>query len=149
MWIYQLTLWIKDFSVSLQSILDSYLFILYHKFMKSCTCKICSKKFEVKNSAKGVYCSYECKYKDIKGKAPIHPNLIRKSIRNLARNALGNKCEICGYSSLTEVHFLIPKSKGGRVTPENLTILCPTHSLELKQKIITPEIILESRKKRR
>jgi len=117
--------------------------------MKVCVCKICSKKFEVKNSAKGIYCSYECKYKDIKGKAPIHPNLIRKSNRDLARNAIGNKCEICGYTNLTEVHFLIPKSKGGRVTPENLTVLCPTHSLELKQKLLTLEIILKSRKKRR
>ena len=117
--------------------------------MKSCTCKICSKKFEVKNSAKGIYCSYDCKYKDIKGKAPIHPNVIRKSIRDLAKNALGSACEVCGYTSLTEVHFLIPKSKGGKVAPENLTLLCPTHAKELKEKIITPEIILSKRKKLR
>jgi len=116
--------------------------------MKTCTCKICSKKFEVKNSAKGVYCSLECKYKNIKGKAPIHPNVIRKSIRDLARNAIGDVCEVCSYSNHTEVHFLIPKSKGGKVTPENLTILCPTHSLELKQKLVTREIILKARKKR-
>ena len=117
--------------------------------MKSCICKVCSKKFEVKNSARGIYCSLECKYKDIKGKAPIHPNAIRKSIRDLARIALGDVCEVCGYSNLTEVHFLIPKSKGGKVTPENLTLLCPTHSKELQQKLITPEIILSKRKKRR
>jgi len=51
-------------------------------------------------------------------------------IRLQAIKKYGNKCELCGYSTVVDTHHIIPKKIGGPHEINNLIILCPNcHAL--------------------
>lgn len=37
------------------------------------------------------------------------------------------KCIVCGFDEITEVHHIVPQSHGGTDEPDNLVLLCPNH----------------------
>lgn len=39
----------------------------------------------------------------------------------------GEKCFVCGFDEIVEVHHILPKHKGGTDDIENLVLLCPNH----------------------
>ena len=54
----------------------------------------------------------------------------RKQYSGITRETfdkLQKKCLICGFDKIIDVHHLIPKSKGGSNSVDNLIVLCPNH----------------------
>jgi len=97
-------------------------------------CFLCGKETERKSKhgiKKPVYCSIECakKSKSIKlsaahsGKDSFSWN----SFRNRAKIRDSGTCCICDFSIIVHVHHIIPRSKGGEHSLDNLITLCPNH----------------------
>lgn len=43
------------------------------------------------------------------------------------RDKYDNKCVVCGFDEVVEVHHIIPRHLGGSDDPTNLVLLCPNH----------------------
>lgn len=64
----------------------------------------------------------------------------------MAFTSYGEKCEVCGYALLVDVHHLKHRSEGGEDETINLSVLCPNHHREIHIGILTKEDIFEFRK---
>jgi len=55
------------------------------------------------------------------------------------KNLSENKCIICGFDIVVHFHHIIPVSKGGFSTKENIICLCPNHHEMLHKNLISNE----------
>lgn len=112
------------------------------------TCNFCNKEFQHRPyKGLGKFCSLICKNNSRRGMNPGSPNQnVRRKWKNLAFTSYGEKCEVCGYALLVDVHHLIPRSQGGEDDATNLSVLCPNHHREIHIGILTKEDIFEFRK---
>lgn len=61
-------------------------------------------------------------------RAKFRRNIVGISFNSIRNKFLKNKvCEICGFNRIVEACHIIPASKQGPNTPENLLALCPNH----------------------
>ncbi len=87
-------------------------------------CKVCQKEF-VKKTYIQINCSQECSY--ISAAAKINKLWHGNRFKIFERD--GFKCIYCGKTSIEDdarliLDHLIPASKGGKTTPENLVTCC-------------------------
>ncbi len=115
--------------------------------LESKICNFCHKTFQHRPyRGLGKFCSLTCKNHSRRGLQPGSPNQnIRRKIKEIAFNAFGEKCEVCGYVLSVDVHHIIPRSEGGENDPANLAVLCPNHHREMHIGILTKEDIFEFR----
>lgn len=84
------------------------------------TCAFCKNKFEGRTHT--ILCSEICRRRYARA-SPSHTSRSSKKLR--CRFNLPDVCEACGYSRTTIIHHMIPLSKGGTDTRENLVVVCP------------------------
>jgi HNH endonuclease len=58
---------------------------------------------------------------------PDQPLKGRTSINRYALRRDKNKCRVCGYSDVVEVHHIVRVTDGGTNTLDNVITLCPNH----------------------
>lgn len=128
-------------------------------------CKFCKKSYLSDSQEMSAYCSWECraineiaknferpeekKYSKwiINEKIPIHkqPAWIKCVYKEFddkrwkVIDHYGKKCKICGYDRVINTCHLIPKSLKGRMTNENIIILCPNHHWLLDHNLFNKE----------
>ena len=107
-------------------------------------CLFCHKTFYVKPHRYNIskFCSRLCTYeyrrnrrgfigtkKDTSGdKNPNYRDSSNcQTARKQAIKKFGNKCIVCGFDIVTNVHHIVPRSIGGKNQINNLVILCPNH----------------------
>jgi 5-methylcytosine-specific restriction endonuclease McrA len=98
-------------------------------------CQICHRSFMVVASiyARTRFCSKECRHKaqSIERHGAANGNYKhgrnQASARAMAMRYFAPKCIVCGWDISVDIHHVIPKSKGGINTPDNLAVLCPNH----------------------
>lgn len=106
-------------------------------------CQNCGNTFFVKphRSANAKYCSRACFYATRYGTASGKTGKSEKGSRNgnfkgtnnrttarlNAAKYFGNKCMICGWDEIVDVHHIIPRRHNGSNNLDNLIVLCPNH----------------------
>ena len=69
------------------------------------------------------------------GTGGINIKLVKRDYDSSSKKWLKDKCEICGYKDILEVHRIKPSCEGGRYIKNNVITLCPNcHSLITKNK---------------
>lgn len=99
------------------------------------TCDECGKEFlcPYKAHLRRRFCSRECTdanhAKNMTGEN--NPNFRhgrnQGAAHAVAKREYPQSCALCGFDIATQVHHIVPKSKGGQNNPENLIVLCPNH----------------------
>lgn len=106
------------------------------------TCQQCSKEFIVKGRQKldtyhsYKYCSREC-YNTAQrtGKAKRR----EANARALIRCKEGKTCAICGFFRFIETCHIVPASRKGEYTRENILYLCPNHHRLFDERMLNAE----------
>lgn len=103
-------------------------------------CFNCGKMFMRKASCVGQrnFCCQDCKNQWM---SEEYPQRISRPIK-LTRKRDNEKCVICGFNVLVEVHHIRPKREGGEDIIENLITLCPNHHTMADRRLITQENLL-------
>lgn len=101
------------------------------------TCINCNHNFKSK-CADTKYCTNSCK-QQYRRKQIITKNYATKSLQRI----LGHlPCELCGWSdSIRDVHHIIPVSKGGKNTLDNVLVLCPNHHRMIHHNLVSEEAV--------
>jgi hypothetical protein len=100
-------------------------------------CINCNKAF-VSKCADSKYCHKDCKQKYYR-KQQLTKDYSTKSLQRI----LGNlPCEICGWNECTrDIHHILPISKGGKNTLNNVIVLCPNHHRMAHNNLISEEAV--------
>ena len=62
--------------------------------------------------------------------------------RKMATSHYGNKCQICGFDTVINVHHIVPRSSGGKNRLDNLIVLCPNHHAMAHLNLISVEELI-------
>ena len=101
-------------------------------------CSICNKLFEYYNCRTRPnvkYCSNQCRWKGtglLRKEYAQRNSGPRSKDRIRALETYGNKCELCGWSILVEVHHIDGNRNNHDIN--NLMILCPNHHTLTEEK---------------
>jgi hypothetical protein len=118
----------------------------------SVTCAYCGKEFmrfpSMLVGRKRHYCSRKCHNGghgvDLNGdKHPLWKGGRDHYTRNTAKKRDGNRCAICGFDLIIQVHHITPKSEGGTNDPNNVITLCPNHHKMADRNILKREYLFE------
>lgn len=97
-------------------------------------CEVCGSTYKAKASRPNSrYCSKACRIVAHSTKMVGQGNSHYKHGKSAAcgisqaRKHYEQKCIICGFDILVQVHHITPKAEGGTNDPANLAILCPNH----------------------
>lgn len=101
------------------------------------TCVYCYNLF-LAGSKEAKYCSRSCKLKNYRSK-----QITLKYHSKTLQNILGHlPCEICGWKEATrDLHHIIPISKGGKNTMQNVIVVCPNHHRMFHHNLVSEEAI--------
>jgi len=53
----------------------------------------------------------------------------------------GNKCMVCGYTTIIEAHHVVPQVDGGKTSISNGSLLCPNHHAEAHAGLINVALV--------
>ena len=98
-------------------------------------CKYCNTSF-LSGSKEAKYCCTSCKLKSYR-KNQITNEFATKSLARILNHL---PCEICGWNETTrDIHHIIPVSKGGKNTLDNVIVVCPNHHRMYHKHLISEE----------
>jgi hypothetical protein len=112
------------------------------------TCERCGAEYQCskpRDTVRRRYCSEDCARKShkLKMRGENNPNYRHGQNQAAARNAVVRDgrtvCMVCGWDISVDLHHVIPKHKGGRISTENIAILCPNHHRMAHLGLLTPE----------
>ena len=108
-------------------------------------CIECKNIFNTKTPSTAKYCSNPCKlksYRKSQKSEVINTTALQKLIGYLP-------CEICGWKETTrDIHHILPVSKGGKNTIDNLIVVCPNHHRMFHKNLISQEAVQTALKSR-
>ena len=101
------------------------------------TCVYCGISFK-SGSIDTKYCSKSCKSKNYR-KLQVTKDHGTKSLQRI----LGHlPCEICGWKeAVRDIHHILPVSKGGKNTLDNVLCVCPNHHRMFHNNLVSKEAI--------
>jgi uncharacterized Zn-finger protein len=116
------------------------------------SCEWCGAEYRVvkpRDMAVRRYCSEACGRRAHKPKmlGTGNPNYRhgqnQKAARDTAIRHGRTACIICGWNIAVDLHHILPKHKGGRISEDNIAILCPNHHRMAHLGLLTPEALTE------
>ena len=115
------------------------------------TCLQCGSEFKVKPSRinETKFCSDACcrAYRSVHMVGEGNPNhrhgKNQTSARRIAFTYYPQKCVICGFDVVVNVHHITPKNEGGTNKPANLAVLCPNHHAMADLNLLNREELAE------
>lgn len=100
-------------------------------------CVYCESKF-LSTSKGAKYCSNHCKIRNYR-KRQVTQSYHTSSLQRI----LGHlPCEICGWKEATrDIHHILPVSKGGKNTLDNVILVCPNHHRMFHHNLVSKEAV--------
>jgi len=117
--------------------------------LKTKNCEMCGKPFNypIWREGEARFCSHKCAGIAFRGKGSKrykgiykNPADLRKALHRSLKWLYGDRCAICGWDKTpNDVCHIVPRSKGGKGSLDNVVFLCPNHHRMLDMGLIQRE----------